>query len=297
MTRSFQALGILVILFSSAPCFAGPTVLDGFWQLGDNDPGATPGKIGDPITTDNTGSFPLTRIGMPTYSAKAAPADGSTLSMQFGQGSGYISHSPVTTQTDDFGISAWVNVASPAVLLSTVSPISLFTPGVIAYNGNPLSSGFGLELLANRNGYYFTGSLGGVADVGAFRATPGVWYDLELVRTNGVTTFYVDGKAIASSLAAPRPAVGHFQIGSPQSVSTLSTTDSLGVPLSPIALPVPMGSFHGLIDEVQVFSSFGVGLTPSTAAVPEPATALLLALGVILAYPRWRARRRRRLTG
>ena len=204
--RTIQLLVVLVVVSVGAwPCRGQtpPTVLDGFWQLGDEDPGAVPGKIGDNPTIDNTGHFPLTRVGAPIYSADAAPADGSKLSMQFSFGSGYFYPKPVTTQTDDFAISAWVKLATPSVLtLTSSAPIALFSPGIIAYDGNPLKSGFGLEALVNSTGYYFTGSLGGVTTVGDYHAVPGVWYDLELIRTNGISTLYVDGQPAGSSICA-----------------------------------------------------------------------------------------------
>src|SRR6202012_2358152 len=54
---------------------------------------------------------------------------------------------------------------------------------------------------------------GGIAFIGSSPATVGTWTHLALVRTNGMTTFYVNGAVAATSTLTPNTATGAFGLG------------------------------------------------------------------------------------
>jgi VCBS repeat-containing protein len=128
------------------------------------------------------------------------PNNGSVLAMAFnGSTDGYVRNSPVTAVTDNFGIEAWVRFDSVS------------GGQTIVYNGNSSTSGFGLIV----NGGTYQGLYGGIVgfDTGV-AATPNVWYDVALVRNNGVSQIYLDGALIYSNtISNPNPATTAFAIG------------------------------------------------------------------------------------
>src|SRR5215471_3465581 len=78
------------------------------YELGDSDPGAVSGNVGNATTVDSSGNgFNLTsRIGSPTYSSDRTPGSG-YVSMSF-DGSSFYSGPTVTNNTENFGISLFV---------------------------------------------------------------------------------------------------------------------------------------------------------------------------------------------
>src|SRR5258706_8197759 len=74
------------ILLLASPCRATPIVQGAYYQLGDADPGAASGAVGNDPTLDSfVDHLDLTRIGSPHYSADvpARAPFGDKLSMQF----------------------------------------------------------------------------------------------------------------------------------------------------------------------------------------------------------------------
>jgi methionine-rich copper-binding protein CopC len=204
-------------------CNATFTPLD-LYHLGEGDGGAT---AGNPVssTVDAAGSFNLTAQGNPTYSATVPPGIGSTLAVHFdGSGDALTSANLATTAVDDFGIEAWVKADSAAIADS-----------IIAYNGSPTTSGWGLAVAGGN----YVAQFGGVTTATAAPVTT-AWTHLVLIRRSGVTSVYVNGTRTATTSAVPNaPALasgGGLMIGG----------DLAGGQ-----------SFGGTIDEVRFFTLTG----------------------------------------
>ncbi len=189
--------------------------VQGYWQLGEDDPGAANGLTGNSVTLgqDGNGLNPirdLNRTVSPTYSSAVRPNGGSVLAMSFDGGvnsSGdYYARPtpPVSAATDNFGIEAWVKVMGSTGLQ-------------LVANGTG-TSGFGLDV---RSGTY-EGFYAGVRYINSgVSVANGQWRHIALVRDGGVTRFYVNGAQVYSdSLAGPNPATtGGLAIGAGQTGS------------------------------------------------------------------------------
>src|SRR6266545_3384345 len=122
-----------------------------WYRLGEDDPGAAAGNIGNDPTQDHTiNNLDLARNGSPRYSDDTPPNSyiNSTLSMFFPNWGGpivppaylpsyYSRTSPVNTSTDNIGLECWVKSGT------TVWQPDPTGYALIAYNGNPFSNGFG----------------------------------------------------------------------------------------------------------------------------------------------------------
>ena len=73
------ALAAVLVIAADAP--AAVTLLNSY-TLGDDDPGALPGQVGNPTTTDSVGGQHLARDGSPTY-VGFPPPSASNLAMDF----------------------------------------------------------------------------------------------------------------------------------------------------------------------------------------------------------------------
>lgn len=233
------------------------------YRLGEHDPGASNGSIGNSVTIDDTGLRNLNRSGSPTYSG-STPGIVSTRSMDFSNASGenYSAGPVVTTATDNWVLEAWVNSDSAAAGVD-----------IVAYNGNTSNSGFGLI----RNGSEWQGLYGGraILDFNA-SVTVDQWTHLALVREGGLVRLFVDGLqvggALANGLNAPN---GNFMIG--------------GNPLN------AGETFDGQIDEVRLSlltAPFSIDnlLLNQNVIVPEPAVmSLVVMAGAALGLRRRRA--------
>lgn len=238
---------ITIIAGSIATAQGAVSVLD-YYRLGDSDPAAVAGNVGNTNTVDSVGSNDLTISGTPSYSSDVPFSDisgvSNSLSMSFDGSSQYSFSSRLTDAQDNFGIELFVKANSTAG-----------SSGIV-YNGKFGSSGFGLV----RNGSIFQAVLGTNPGTifGSSTVDIGEWVHLALVRDNGVSTFYVNGIANATSLATPLFGSNPFRIGS------------------------GAGSDHfiGLIDEVRIFTFTSGEFTTGDLLInqiPEPATA-----GIIL---------------
>ncbi|MCA9926806.1 MAG: Ig-like domain repeat protein, partial [Anaerolineales bacterium] len=179
----------------------------GYWQLGEDDAGATNGLAGNDPTLgqDSTGLNPaldLTPEGSPSYEAVDG-SFGSVLAMSFnGSTDGYIRATAVTTATDNFGVEAWVK------------PTGATGPQFIVYNGvYGNNNGFGLLI----NGGTYQGTYGRASgrtfDTGV-AATADVWAHVALVRDNGVTRLYVNGSQVfEDNTVMPNAAGDAFSVG------------------------------------------------------------------------------------
>lgn len=247
-------------------CLASAFVRGAYYQLGDADPGAAVGAQGNAQTLDSfADSLDLTRSGSPHYSSNVPPLGpvGNKLSMAFanqGLGGpafpGLYARSPALPMVEQgLALEAW-SMAGPTNL---DSPDSIRNE-MLAYNGNPADSGFGLFLHAD---HY-------VARVGPFEqvlgpADVGAWHHLAYVYSLGTSSFYYDGRLVAESTKDPAPAAptNGFSLG--------------GQPAGDASL----FPFNGWLDEVryQTFNPIAAGAFNPTAflIVPEPTTGCFVA--------------------
>ena len=254
------------------------------YRLGDADPGAVAGAEGNAQTLDSfADGLNLTRSGSPHYSANvpARGPVGNKLSMAFanqGLGGpafpGLYARTPALPMVEQgLALEAWA-MAGPTNL-DAPEPIR---NELLAYNGDPAASGFGLFLHA---GNY-------VARVGAFErvlgpADVGAWHHLAYIHSLGTSSYYYDGRLVAESTTDPAPAA-------PTAGFSLGGQPSGGAMLFP---------YNGWLDEVryQTFNPMAAGaFDPAAfliAPVPEPATGLLLAGAATAALLRRRRAHRR----
>ena len=112
----------------------------------------------------------------------------------------YATCASLSNVIDNFGIEAWVKPRN-----------GVTGSHIIAYYGNPDSSGWGLRV---NNGAYQILFGGVIFTPGAGSATNGVWTHVALVRNNGVANCYVNGLSVANTGSAPSPPVGSFAVAS-----------------------------------------------------------------------------------
>lgn len=273
--RTMIALAALAAL--PAPvCRASAIVQGAYYQLGDADPSASAGSIGnDPTIDSSTFGANLSRFGGPRYSSDVparGPA-GDKLSMQFANvGIGgpavpawYGRTTSLSLDQQGQVLEAWAKAAPTNLQGATTGAAAV---SMIAYDGTPSADGFGLYQDGDKY----------VARVGTFErvlgpADAGAWHHLAYVRSSNDVGYYYDGKLVAESTADPLPAspTGGFHLG--------GTADGgNGV----------QDGFNGWIDEVrfQSFNPAAAGAFSPTdfliapAPAPEPASLALAAAGL-----------------
>ena len=204
---------LLFALKSPERSFASAFVRGAYYRLGDDDPGALPGTIGNDPTEDSFGDdLDLSRFGSPRYSADV-PTRGpweSKISMAFAnQGLGgpafpgfYGRDESLSMVEQGYALEAWVK-RGPSYL-------DLIQTSLLAYNGQPDSNGFGLFL----DGEDY------VVRIGEFQrvlghATVGRWHHLAYVQSLGTASYYFDGKLVHETSSDPLPvsAKGGFWLG------------------------------------------------------------------------------------
>jgi alpha-tubulin suppressor-like RCC1 family protein len=222
-SRTLPAVALLSLALSLALELSlhGTVTNVAWYRLGENDPGAVPGLVAT-NSIDVVANRVLTLVGGPFYdtnvASSAAAHVGSSLGVRFSSTT-WGTNALVSTVVDNFGLEAWVN------------PSALAGDHMIVYNGHSGTSGWGLNLA---NGFYSV-LFGGVQVIGSVPAGNNVWTHLALVRDGGVTTFYANGIASATSTATPNVPGGLFGVAN---------------------APNPPGAavFQGLLDEVRVFT-------------------------------------------
>ncbi len=232
--KQLLRFSLLAIILLIVPSMAMATVTNvALYHLGEDDPGASNGAVGNSTTVDATGAYGLTKTAisssLPAYSNDTI-AQGSTLSMKFdgtdASPQRYSYGSNISSLTDNFGIE--VLVRADAADFATSSSL-------LAYNGDTGGNGgWGIY----RSGNIYSGLYGGVTFVSGVAAVPGVWTHLALVRASGITTLYADGIAIGGTAAPPKvPNTAGFFIGG-----------------NPDGSGGGKENFRGSVDNVRVFS-------------------------------------------
>jgi hypothetical protein len=239
--------------------FAAAFIRGAYYRLGDADPGATPGVIGNDPTQDSFGDdLDLARFGSPRYSADVPPRGPweSKLSMAFAnEGLGgpafpgfYGRQDSLSMVEQGYALEAWVK-RGPSFL-------DVIQTDLLAYNGDPETSGFGLFM----HGEDYVARIGGTFERVLGPATVGQWHHLAYVQSLGTASYYYDGKLVheTTSDPLPSPAKGGFWLGGQ------GTGDSdEGAYL-----------FNGWIDEVryQSFNPLSAGaFNPTAFLIREPA--------------------------
>jgi hypothetical protein len=273
------AVGAIAVGALASFAHANAAIRGAYYRLGDADPGATPGVIGNDPTVDSfSDALHLSRFGLPRYSSFVPPLGpfDTKLSMAFANGGlggpafpgfyGRTTAIPIIEQ--GMALEAWVNIPDPR--LRGPSPAPSPDPRLIAYDGNPAADGFGL--FQNGDSY--------VARVGTFERTLGpaeigVWHHLAYVNSLGTASYFYDGRLVAESKTDPVPTAptSGFWIGG-QSTGLNDEGQFL---------------FNGWVDEVRYqsfnpLSASGAALDAFLITVPEPAggCSLVCALALLL---------------
>lgn len=267
-----------LILFSSLTleARANAFIRGAYYRLGEDDPGAVAGAVGNDPTNDSfTDKLNLSRVGAPHYSSNTpAKYALSKLSMAFGQATGgptflsYYTHATPLPTDQGYALEAWVSSASSTVLDPPI------VSQLIAYNGTPGADGFGFY----ESGGNYVARIG-ATDQKLGAADNGVWHHLAYIQSFGNASFYYDGNLVNSTSTAPLPVAptGGFWLGGRK------------VGVNDVDL------FNGNIDEVryQSFNPIAAGAFEPDAFLidaPEPSALALLGLAFSLG-----AMRRRKL--
>ena len=210
-------LGLAFLFDVPQNAFAAAFIRGAYYRLGDADPGATPGTIGNDPTQDSFGDdLDLDRFDSPRYSADVPPRGPweSKLSMAFANDSlggpavpGFYGRQDSLSMVEQgYALEAWVKNVPPGLLNSPDGEVR----SLVAYNGQPDSNGFGLFVSGDEY----------VARVGSFErslgpATAFEWHHLAYVQSLGTASYYYDGKLVheTTSDPLPTPAKGGFWLG------------------------------------------------------------------------------------
>jgi hypothetical protein len=197
--------------------FAAAFIRGAYYRLGDADPGATPGTIGNDPTLDSfVDDLDLDRFGSPRYSSDVPPRGPweSKISMAFANDSlggpavpGFYGREDSLSMVEQgYALEAWVKNVPPGLLDSPDGEVN----GLVAYNGQPGSNGFGIFVSGDEY----------VARVGSFErslgpATAFEWHHLAYVQSLGTASYYYDGNLVHETSKDPLPAAatGGFWLG------------------------------------------------------------------------------------
>jgi hypothetical protein len=251
--RSALAALVLVLVIGSVAS-ASAVLFGDYYRLGDNDPGATVGQLGNAATVDSGAwGLDLKRTNWPQYSGDVSPfAVGSKLSMQFinlpgtksiyGSPSYYGRTGSSVALQASYGLEAWVKT-------STLEPVDPSGYAVIV-----ATDGFGL--------YQHKGDY--VARVGTFEKVIGAasakeWTHVAYVRMYDQEEFFLNG----------------VSVGQGKSGTALATESKAFMIGAGLFGDTPDMLFNGLVDETRMFTynplsmgAFGPG--DFLISVPEP---------------------------
>ena len=268
-------LGLFLFATLTLEARGSAFVRGAYYRLGEDDPGAVAGAVGNDPTRDSfIDKLDLSRVGSPHYSSNTpAKYALSKLSLGFGQFTGgpsflgyYTRGTPLPTD-QGYALEAWVSSADAGILdPPTVAQL-------IAYNGTPGTDGFGFY----QNGADYVARIGATDHV-LGPADNFVWHHLAYIQSFDNASFYYDGKLVNSTTGAPVPVTptGGFWLGGRK----VGAND--------------VDLFDGNIDEVryQSFNPLAAGAFEPTAFLidaPEPS-----ALGLVVVAMTLGTMRRRR---
>ena len=264
--RFITGIALATLLGAAAQASFIPTV-QGYWRLGEDDPGATAPNTVNTTTVDHQGNLNLTRqngTSSINYSTDAAPKSPlpSTLSVNFNVNPYYSANSVVSSATDNFGYEIWIKPAS-------------------GQNGDRNIFGDqSIALIVNANefrGIYQGHTVFDPIPNTSVSSYYGTWVDLALVRDNGTLKFFLNGTQLALNNSGPE------------------LTQTPNTPSQPTYISQANGTSVQRLDEARIFTFTGA-FDPSylyfnqTDAIPEPSTILLFSLGAGLVYRRLRRR-------
>ena len=267
-----------VILLISQIASASAFVRGAYYRLGDDDPGAVAGAIGNDPTKDSFGDkLDLTRFGTPRYSADVPPIGPipNKLSMAFANNElhnpfAYYGRSTALDMSQQgYALEAWVKSSPP--------PSEPDGSEIIAYNGEPSINGFGFIRDDDFGNFEFR-SVNFAVVLGP--ATDSAWHHLGYVRSFNSSSYYFDGKLVKVTTNDPAPPL---------------TSD--GFWIGGRTYPTGPGDvFNGSIDEVryQTFNPLAAGAFDPTSfliSVPEPGGAFFFFTASSLVIARRRSRR------
>src|SRR5438046_1265856 len=139
--NAFKLSALVLVVFGlNEIASANAFVRGAYYRLGDDDPGALSGAVGNNPTRDSfSDKLDLTRFGVPQYSSNVPPNGPfpNKLSMSF---SNNDSHNPFAY----YGRSQSLDMSQPGYALEAwvKAPVNPIDPGgdeIIAYNGEPFT--------------------------------------------------------------------------------------------------------------------------------------------------------------
>ncbi len=247
-TKSVQVLLLLTVSLLLASASPAAVVVDNYWRLGEDDPGAADGVTMSGSTIDNAGNNDMSVINSPVYSdtvaQSAVDSVGSTLDASFG--SSYLQTAGVQTLQDNIGVEMWIN---PTVA------------GAFTAFQNGDSDAWALRSDGNIWQIHMPG-----AALEASSATVDIneWQHIALVRESGTWFIYKDAEQFTTGVTNTPSPTGDMSIAAQPGGGEMAPTDTL-------------------IDEVRLFhfneGEFSTNDLLVSQTIPEPGSLVLLALG------------------
>jgi hypothetical protein len=244
LTKRILTAALPALLLAGAginPALAGAPVAR--WNLGEQDPGAVAGNIGNGTTTStiNSPANDLTIAGGPIYDSTVPAGTGSTLSMSFAGGSYYRSDT-VAALTNGFDYN---NFGLSFDCYPTSNP---------GYNA-PVSMGL---YSARSSFFYITGgtwhyNMNGGGDVTLAAATLNAWNHLEFRRVQGTNYWYLNGTQVGP--------VGNTTVGA----GSFAPVVNIGGIAKATGTWDTGGDWQGYVDNV-VITNFNLGNPPTISS-------------------------------
>jgi hypothetical protein len=255
MTHTWSRLtpcGLIALwgLITLAPCSVSAAVIAQY-NLGEDDPGAFAGFVGNDPTNDALGGNALKRTGGPIYSSNV-PAGGSTLSMDFGTPDNYYNGPAPTT---DFATNN-ITIEFDAYM---VTPGTSGFSFLVSMGSN--FGGFSVVEIGGAVSAFMPGAGGGAS----VPVTLNQWqhYKLHWDAPSTTLSLELDGSLVSTRVGNP----ANNQI---VNSLTLGANDRRSDPAND---PLFEGFFIGLLDNVVV----------SAVPIPEPGAILLAGLACTFA--------------
>jgi len=288
------------------------------YNLGENDPGAVIGNVGNATTVDNLAGLHLNRYGSPTYAA-GAPGIGSTTALHFTNTWGsslaaqnyyqVVGSGNLIPTNYNWGVDFWVKISSFPESNGNDQYFVTIGGGGYSYQNNPdWGVKIGTKTVGTNHYFTLTDWCGWGAQI-LYNVPVNQWIHLAYVNKTpllfghddaamnaGDAHLYIDGVDGQSTYGAQLTrCVPYMWLDDRGSTTAMPTKITLGGMLyngydNP---PTPYRGFSGDIDMLRVFTfaegGFNIG---DLHVVPEPGTLALLVAGLlgVLVYA-WRKRK------